>query len=332
MVEVARVEMSSGEAPNGTAAQERPAPRQDNEGPAASSYQSLVTRNRELQAELAEGKALADQLREALTAARAEAEAANRARSEFLSIMSHELRTPLNAIAGHVQLIDLELHGPVTDAQREALARIARSQQQLLVLVNDVLNLSRIESGDMKYAADEVEVEPIAREVVEALEPLFRRTNLACEVIAPPADSSPLVAVADGDKLRQVLYNLLTNALKFTRSGGRVTLSIAESRDRPDTISVVVRDTGLGIAAVRLRRVFEPFGSEPPSTTRQLDGTGLSLAISRDLARGMGGDLRAESVPGEGSTFTLDLPRAGKTPPATRPGADARESETRIRP
>jgi len=119
-----------------------------------------------------------------------------------------------------------------------------------------------------------------------------------------------LIAAADGEKLRQILRNLLTNAVKFTRAGGRLTIGVSESPANRDALAVTVRDTGLGIAAVRLRRVFEPFSQEPEGTVRHLDGTGLSLAISRDLARGMGGELTAESIPGEGSTFTLELPRA----------------------
>lgn len=297
-------------------------------------YQTLARRNAILEAELNQRRSLETRLREALVArkvaedelqragaererllqrereARAEAEAANRAKAEFLSVMSHELRTPLNAIAGHVQLIDLELHGPVTEAQRQALARIAKSQHQLLVLVNDVLNLSRIEAGQMEYAEEELELGPLVREVVDGMAPVFTRSNLTASVSLPPGDSPPLNVRADGDKVRQILVNLLTNALKFTRAGGSVTISAGESPSKPGMLTVTVRDTGLGIAAVRLRQVFEPFGQEPRSTTRHLDGTGLGLAISRDLARAMGGDLQAESVPGEGSTFTLELPRA----------------------
>lgn len=297
-------------------------------------YQTLARRNALLERELEQRRSLETRLREALIAqklaedelqrasidrerllqrereARAEAEAANRAKAEFLSVMSHELRTPLNAIAGHVQLIDLELHGPVTEAQRDALARIAKSQHQLLMLVNDVLNLSRIETGQMEYAEEEIELGPLVQKVADALMPVFQRGNITVRVSLPPADAVPLIVRADGDKVRQILVNLLTNALKFTRSGGSVTISAGALPSKPGVFAVTVRDTGLGIAAVRLRHVFEPFGQEPRSTTRHLDGTGLGLAISRDLARAMGGDLLAESIPGEGSTFTLELPGA----------------------
>ncbi len=305
---------------------------------------ALVERTAKLERELEERKVLEARLREALVArkvieeelqrasvererllqrereARAEAEAANRAKAEFLSVMSHELRTPLNAIGGHVQLIDLELHGPVTAAQRDALARIARSQHHLLMLVNDVLNLARLEAGHMDFAAEELDLSAVVKEVVDGFEPLMRRGELTYELRLPPANTPPLVAAVDGEKVRQILLNLLTNAVKFTRAGGKLTISVAESSAKRDALVVTVRDTGLGIAAVRLRRVFEPFSQEPQGTVRHLDGTGLSLAISRDLARGMGGELTAESVPGEGSTFTLEVPRAA-------PGARASQAD-----
>jgi len=303
---------------------------------------SLVERAAKLERELEERKVLEARLREALVArkvieeelqrasvererllqrereARAEAEAANRAKAEFLSVMSHELRTPLNAIGGHVQLIELELHGPVTAAQRDALARIARSQHHLLMLVNDVLNLARLEAGQMDFVAEELELSAVVKEVVGGFEPLMRRGELTYELKLPPANTPPLIAAVDGEKVRQILLNLLTNAVKFTRPGGRLTISVAESVAKHDALVVTVHDTGLGIAAVRLRRVFEPFSQEPQGTVRHLDGTGLSLAICRDLARGMGGELTAESAPGEGSTFTLELPRAAPAARASR--------------
>jgi signal transduction histidine kinase len=237
--------------------------------------------------------------------ARADAAAANRAKAEFLSVMSHELRTPLNAIGGHVQLIELELHGPVTDAQRDALARIARSQQQLLELVNDVLNLARLEAGQVAYDVEELDLASIVCEIAAALEPLFARGGLT-HVVVPPFDGAPLTVAADGDKLRQVLINLLTNAIKFTPPGGHVTVLVSPSRS--GMAAVTVRDTGLGMAAERLRHVFDPFGQDLDAKARHLDGTGLGLAISRDLARGMGGELSAESAAGQGSAFTLELP------------------------
>jgi signal transduction histidine kinase len=322
-------------------------PLADSDGPPA---RSLAERAAELERELEERKLLEARLREALISrkvieeelhragvererlleaerqARAEAEAANRAKAEFLSVMSHELRTPLNAIGGHVQLIELELHGPITEAQRDALARIARSQHHLLMLVNDVLNLARLEAGQMEFVAEELDLSEVVKETADGFEPLIRRGQLTYELKLPSSDAPPLIAAVDGEKVRQILRNLLTNAVKFTRAGGRLTISVCELPANPDALVVTVRDTGLGIAAVRLRRVFEPFGQEPEGTMRHLDGTGLSLAISRDLARGMGGELSAESIAGEGSTFTLELPRAA-------PGARASSSDgVRSRP
>ncbi len=311
-------------------------------------YRSLTARTLALEKQLEDRTALEARLKDALAArkvaeeelqraavererllqrereARAEAESANRAKAEFLSVMSHELRTPLNAIGGHVQLIELELHGPVTSAQRDALTRIAKSQRHLLMLVNDVLNLARIETGQMEYAVEELDLETAARQVVGAMQPLFERSELTCHVQPASADVAPLVVSADGEKVRQILINLLTNAIKFTRSGGCVTVSVGPSPRNPSHVAVTVSDTGLGIALVRLRHVFEPFGQEPRSTTHHLDGTGLSLAISRDLARGMGGELSAESVPGEGSTFIFDLPRAVAAPIVADPPVSTR--------
>jgi signal transduction histidine kinase len=311
-------------------------------------YHSLAQRAFALEQELEERKALEVRLREALVArkvaeeelqrasiererllhrereARAEAEAANRAKAEFLSVMSHELRTPLNVIGGHVQLIDLELHGPVTDAQHDALSRIARSQQHLLSLVNDVLNLARIETGQVDFLEEHLDVSLVVGEVADTLDPLFRRGELVCEIHLPPADASPVLAAADGERVRQILLNLLTNALKFTPPGGHVHITALESLTTADAVLLVVHDTGPGIDPAKLRHVFEPFGQhEPQSTTRQLDGTGLGLAISRDLARAMGGDLSVASVAGQGSTFTLELRRAGVPTTIAAPTTDA---------
>jgi PAS domain S-box-containing protein len=237
---------------------------------------------------------------------RLSAEEANRAKSTFLAVMSHELRTPLNAIAGYVQLLELGIHGPVTDEQRVALERITRSQRHLLRLINDVLNLARIEAGRVDYAAEDVDLAAAAAAVTPMVEPQLAARDVALSVDVPPG----LVARADGDKVQQVLLNLLGNAAKFTDPGGRVTLEAAAGEDGARVL-VRVADTGVGIAPERLAAVFEPFVQVDTSRTRSAQGSGLGLAISRDLARGMGGDLTAESAPGVGSTFTLALPRAG---------------------
>jgi PAS domain S-box-containing protein len=241
--------------------------------------------------------------------ARAEAEAANRAKTEFLSIMSHELRTPLNAIGGYVQLLALGLHGPITDAQRTALDRVERSQQHLLALINDILNLSRIESGRVDYAIEEFAIVPMVDDVVAILEPMLASANLTCD--ADGLREQPELTVhADSEKVRQILLNLLTNAIKYTPSGGRISVRAGRAATDAPAVSVVVQDTGVGIDPAKLEAVFEPFVQLNRKPSRQFDGVGLGLAISRDLARGMGGELRASSAIGQGATFELVLPAA----------------------
>jgi PAS domain S-box-containing protein len=241
---------------------------------------------------------------EAERAARAEAEAANRAKTEFLAVMSHELRTPLNAIDGYAELLEMGLRGPVTEAQRSDLSRIRRSQRHLLGLINDVLNFARVEAGHLELSIADV---PLA-EVIEGLEalvgPQVMERGLAYD--CPPANPS-LVARADAEKVRQILLNLLSNAVKFTPAGGTVRVTAGAEDGR---VRIRVRDTGAGIPADRLDSIFEPFVQLDRNLTSAHQGTGLGLAISRDLARAMGGDLAAESVLGEGSVFTLSLVRA----------------------
>ncbi|HET7229186.1 MAG TPA: PAS domain S-box protein [Longimicrobium sp.] len=236
--------------------------------------------------------------------ARAEAEAANRAKFEFLTTMSHELRTPLNAIAGYVDLLDLEIRGPITPEQRGDLARIRRSQTHLLGLINDVLNFARIETGHVHFDLRDVGVDEVLGEVEELIAPQVQARGLAYEY--RPADHDAVVR-ADPEKVRQIVLNLLSNAVKFTPGGGRVVLS---TNPDGDSVHVHVADTGIGIPADKLGTIFEPFVQVNAGYTRTTEGTGLGLSISRDLARAMGGDLTARSREGEGSTFTLILPRA----------------------
>jgi PAS domain S-box-containing protein len=238
-------------------------------------------------------------------AARAEAERANRAKSEFLAVMSHELRTPLNAIGGYAELMEMGIHGPVTPQQREALARVQTSQRHLLGLINEVLNYARLESGSVHYEVADVPM----REALAGAEALVSPQARGRGVELAVAPCPPTVAArGDAEKVRQILVNLLSNAVKFTDRGGRVDLLCAGGAGEP--VTVRVRDTGIGIAADQLERIFEPFVQVRADLTRTAEGTGLGLAISRDLARGMGGELTARSTPGSGSTFTLTLPGA----------------------
>ena len=262
----------------------------------------------ELEAQQEELQAAYDQLvarQHELELARAAAEDASRAKSQFLTTMSHELRTPLNAIGGYVQLMEMEIQGPITEQQRHSLDRIARSQRHLLRLVNEVLNLARIEAGRVDFALEDLEIADVVASVVPMVEPQLASAGLRLESSVNPG----FRARADWEKTQQILINLLTNASKFTPSGGCVRVeAIAASEAR--RLHLRVADTGIGISADRLASVFEPFVQVHSGPTRRAEGTGLGLAISRDLARGMGGDLTAESTPGVGSTFTLSLPLA----------------------
>jgi signal transduction histidine kinase len=242
-------------------------------------------------------------LLEAERAARTEAEAANRAKSEFLSAMSHELRTPLNAIGGYVDLIDMEIRGPVTEEQRADLARVRRAQQHLLTLINDILNFARIEAARIEYHIGPVPVGPLMRDLVALIEPQISAKRLAFEC---PACDSPLVARADAERVRQVLLNLLANAVKFTAEGGIRVDAEADAR----SVRIIVRDTGRGIPPDRLGSVFDPFVQLDRNLTPDgQQGVGLGLSISRELATAMSGTLTATSEPGHGSTFVLALPR-----------------------
>ncbi|MEO6877783.1 MAG: PAS domain-containing sensor histidine kinase [Gemmatimonadaceae bacterium] len=239
---------------------------------------------------------------EAECAARAEAETANRAKSEFLAVMSHELRTPLNAIGGYAEIMEMGLHGPVTPQQREDLARVQRSQRHLLGLVNQVLDYTRIDRGSVHYDVTDVPVGK-ALAVAEALiAPQLRSHELGFDM----GSVEPTLTVrADIDKLQQILLNLLTNAIKFTDARGHIRIGCTQT---DGWVTISVSDTGIGIAAEKLATIFEPFVQVHRQISRAHEGVGLGLAISRDLARGMGGDLAANSTPGEGSRFTLTLP------------------------
>jgi PAS domain S-box-containing protein len=234
--------------------------------------------------------------------ARADAEAANRVKSEFLAIMSHELRTPLNAIGGYTDLIEMGIRGPVTPAQREDLHRIRMSQRHLLGLINEVLSYAKIETGTVEFDLADVNVRDVLNAAESLVAPQARAKGLTLAVADCP---TTLIARADSEKLRQIVVNLLSNAVKFTEQHGAIEISCRADRDR---VVVRVHDTGIGIPADKLDAIFAPFVQVHAGSTRRHDGTGLGLAISRDLARGMGGDLTVESALGTGSTFTLSLP------------------------
>ncbi|MEO8564068.1 MAG: PAS domain-containing protein [bacterium] len=237
-------------------------------------------------------------------AARAEAEAANRAKGEFLAVMSHELRTPLNAIGGYAELMEMGIRGPVTPQQRDDLRRVQVSQRHLLGLINEVLNYAKLETGTVHYDLAPVRARGALGGAEVLIAPQAQKKGLTLVIEVGPPD---LLVRADADKLQQILVNLLSNAVKFTDRGGRIAL---ECTTAGKGIRITVCDTGSGIAADQLERIFEPFVQVRADFTRPYEGTGLGLAISRELARGMAGDLTVESTLGVGSVFTLELPWA----------------------
>jgi PAS domain S-box-containing protein len=248
--------------------------------------------------------------------ARRRADEANRAKSEFLAAMSHELRTPLNAIAGYTELLELEIGGPVTEEQRAQLQRIRRSQRHLLGIINDLLNFSRIEAGQVEYVYAALDVADVMESVSHMIIPQAESGGIAF-VVKP---CSPNTTVwADRAKTEQILLNLLSNAVKFTGRGGKVTLRCDHAD--PRSVRLTVRDTGIGIPADQQSRIFEPFVQVGRSLTSVREGTGLGLAISRDLARAMGGDIVVQSTPDVGSAFTLCLPTSPRAAAATKSDA-----------
>ncbi|MCY7377811.1 MAG: PAS domain-containing protein [Gemmatimonadaceae bacterium] len=231
-----------------------------------------------------------------------EATEANRAKSDFLAAMSHELRTPLNAIGGYAQLIEMGVRGPVTDAMVEDLRKIQRSKEHLNTLVGGVLAFAKGGTGRIELQTRNVGVDSLLRSVLDMIAPQLAEREL---ILDPVEGNRDFVLRADEDKARQVLLNVLANALKFTPTGGHITITV--TRVGPVGL-IAVRDTGIGVASEQLEAIFEPFVQAGSALQSRDSGVGLGLAISRQLARAMGGDLTVESVQGSGSTFTLELP------------------------
>ena len=230
-----------------------------------------------------------------------ELEKANRLKSEFLASMSHELRTPINALIGYASLMLDRIYGDLTPRQEEGLSRIQGAAQHLLALINDILDLAKIEAGRMPLHLDDVTVGDIITEISQQIEPLVKKKSLTFNVEIP---SSGLTLHTDRTKVKQILLNLLSNAVKFTHHGG---IWITVSKDEED-LRFDVRDTGIGIRASDLESIWEDFRQVDQSRTREFGGTGLGLSITRKLVDALGGHVFAESVYGKGSTFTVILP------------------------
>ncbi|MBK7926953.1 MAG: PAS domain S-box protein [Bryobacterales bacterium] len=248
-----------------------------------------VTERREFQDKLAEAKLQAEQ--------------ASKAKSDFLTTMSHEVRTPMNGILGMCGLLEETQLDPT---QREYASIIRGSSHSLLTIVNDVLDLSRIEAGKMVLASEPFSLEAVCREAIDLLRPKALEQQISLDLDYPPA--TPRRFLGDGARIRQVVVNLVGNAVKFTHAGG-VTLRVsAFTATGTCRLRVEVCDTGIGIAPDMLPRLFEKFTQADSSNTRRYGGSGLGLSISRSLIERMGGEIGADSEPGRGSCFWFELP------------------------
>ena len=233
------------------------------------------------------------------------AEMANQSKVQFLGSMSHELRTPLNAIGGFAELMALETEGPVTDRQRIALGRIKSNQEHLLALITEILTFARIESGRIEYHNAELPMQDALTEVAEMLHGTVVAAGMT--LVHPDVDAA-CVVWADPVRVRQILVNLVMNAVKYAAvPGGTITF---ECDRTANGVVATISDTGAGISPEKLESIFEPFVQLSSGLSERRQGVGLGLAISRDLARAMGGDLAVESTVGVGSRFSLRLPLA----------------------
>ncbi len=237
--------------------------------------------------------------------ARAAAEEANQAKSQFLANMSHELRTPLTAIIGYSQLLQEEAEEEGQTTLVDDLGKIQGSSNHLLGLISNVLDFSKIESGKMELYLESTDLPVLIKQVADGVRPLVQKNGNT--LVVSGAATLPQIRT-DATKLRQVLYNLLSNAAKFTHAG-TITLAVrAERGDERDWVWFDVRDTGIGLTAQQQAKLFQEFQQADPSTTRHYGGTGLGLALSRRMCRMMGGDITVESTPGVGSIFHVLLP------------------------
>ncbi len=271
--------------------------------------------------------------------ARADAERVSQAKSEFLSRMSHELRTPLNAILGFGQLLELS---QLNDDDADNLSQIMRAGRHLLHLINDSLDVSRIETGSMTLSLEAVQLGPLVSESVDLLRPAAEKLKLA--LVLPSADSGQRRVSADRQRLKQILVNLVSNAVKYNRPGGRVSVDCypvadAEAATGPDSthsgehgwVRIAVNDTGMGVPAERMDDIFVPFERVGAELT-EIEGTGLGLALTKSLVEAMSGRITVSSVQGIGATFYVDLPAVSAADAWVEPSQDAGDGEDEAAP
>jgi PAS domain S-box-containing protein len=266
-------------------------------------YEQLKAASAQLERRVQEATSALVHHNELLRRQAIELEQASVAKSQFLANVSHDVRTPLNAILGYTSLLLRGVSGPVEPAQRESLARVDANARHLLTLINEILDISRIEAGKMPVRLATIRPHELIGEIMTEVAPLIERSELEVNVHVPRG----LPAIrSDRQKVKQILLNLLTNALKFTPRGS-VTVSCAYHRGSQE-IAIAVADTGIGIAEADQTRIFEAFSQADPTPTRETGGTGLGLAICRRLATVLGGRITLESKLRQGSTFTLIVP------------------------
>jgi PAS domain S-box-containing protein len=266
-------------------------------------FEQLKEASTELEHKVQEATAeLADQ-NELLRRQHIALEQASALKSQFLANMSHEFRTPLNAILGYTHMLLNGVTGPVSEAQRKSLTRIDSNSRHLLALINDILDITRIEAGRMPLNLATFKIPQLVEEVMSELEPIIKRSNLTVRATMPR--SLPALK-SDRQKVKQIVLNFLSNALKFTPAGSVTIASSYDARGR--TVAIAVTDSGVGIAQEDQAKVFEDFRQLDSSPARGYGGTGLGLSICRRLSQMLGGTIELDSIPGQGSTFTLRLP------------------------
>ena len=270
-------------------------------------YEQLKAASAQLERRVQEATSALAHQNELLRRQAIELEQASVAKSQFLANVSHDVRTPLNAILGYTSLLLRGVSGPLGPTQQESLARIDANGRHLLILINEILDISRIEAGKMPVRLSSIKLNELVDEIMSEVEPLIARSNLVVTANVPPR-LAPIRS--DRQKVKQILLNLLTNALKFTPRGS-VTVSCTHQRSTRE-LAIAVADTGIGIAEADQARIFEAFSQADPTLTREAGGTGLGLSISSRLAAVLGGRITLESKLRQGSTFTLVLPLGPK--------------------